>query len=105
TATSPAHASGAADVRVTTPGGTSATGPADQFTYNFPVPTVSAVSPSSGLLAGGTPVTITGTGFTWAGAVHFGTGAASAVTVVSDTSVTATSPAGSAGVVDVTVTT
>ena len=49
-------------------------------------------------------VTITGTGFTGATAVDFGTTAATSVTVVSDTSITADSPAGT-GTVDVTVTT
>ncbi len=38
TATSPAHAAGAVDVRVTTPGGTSPIGAGDQFTYVTPVP-------------------------------------------------------------------
>ena len=68
-------------------------------------PTVSGVSPTSGTTAGGTDVTITGTGFTGATAVDFGANAATGVTVVSPTSITAISPAGTAGVVDVTVTT
>ena len=49
-------------------------------------------------------MTITGTGFTGATAVDFGTTAATNVTVVSDTTITADSPAGT-GTVDVTVTT
>ena len=49
-------------------------------------------------------MTITGTGFTGATAVDFGTTAATNLTVVSDTQITATSPAGT-GTVDVTVTT
>jgi len=71
-----------------------------------PAASVSGVSPSSGPLTGGTSVTISGSGFTGATAVDFGTVAASAFTVNSDTSITATSPAAtSAGPVDVTVTT
>ena len=53
---------------------------------------------------GGTLVTITGTGFTGATAVDFGTTAATNLTVVNDTTITADSPAGT-GTVDVTVTT
>jgi hypothetical protein len=65
-------------------------------------PTVTGISPTSGPAAGGTPVTITGTGFTGATAVAFG-GQAVAPNVVSDTQISATSPPG-AGTVDVTVT-
>ena len=49
------------------------------------VPAVSGVSPTSGPVAGGTLVTITGTGFTGATAVDFGTTPATGLTVVSDT--------------------
>ena len=69
-------------------------------------PTVTGLSPSSGSSAGGDTVTVTGTGFTGATAVNFGSDAASGLTVVSDTQLTVTSPAASAsGAVDVTVTT
>ena len=67
-------------------------------------PTVTGLSPSSGPAAGGTSVTITGTGFTGATAVDFGSTAATDVVVVNDTTITANSPAGS-GVADVSVTT
>ena len=66
-------------------------------------PTVTSVSPASGPATGGTTVTVTGTGFTGATAVHVGT-ATAAFTVVSDTQLTVTTPAGTAGTVDVTVT-
>jgi hypothetical protein len=102
---SPAGAAGAIDVTVTTTNGTSATSTADQFTYVAAPqgPTVTAVSPTAGPTAGGTEVTITGTGFTGATAVHFGGTAATVFTIDSDTEIMATSPAGSAGMVDVTV--
>ena len=104
TATSPAG-TGTVDVTVTTPGGTSATSAADHFTYlAAAAPTVTAISPTSGPTAGGTSVTITGTGLIGATAVKFGATAAPGVVVNSATSVTATSPAGT-GTVDVTVTT
>ena len=66
-------------------------------------PAVTGISPSSGPVAGGTQVTITGTSFLGATAVKFGATAATSFTVNGDTSITATSPAGT-GTVDVTVT-
>jgi hypothetical protein len=101
-ATSP-PGSGVVDVTVTTASGTSATSAADRFTYVAP-PTVNSVVPNSGPAAGGTSVSITGTNFTAATAVKFGTRAATAYAVNSATQITATSPLGS-GIVDVTVTT
>jgi N-acetylneuraminic acid mutarotase len=69
-------------------------------------PAISAVSPADGPLAGGTTVTITGSGFTGATAVNFGSTPASSFTVTSDGQITAASPAAaSVGPVDVTVTT
>jgi uncharacterized repeat protein (TIGR02543 family) len=67
-------------------------------------PAVTGISPASGPVSGGTPVTITGSGFIGATGVSFGGTAAAGFTVSSDSSITATSPAGS-GTVDVTVTT
>jgi hypothetical protein len=90
---------------VTTPAGTSPTTAADKFTYTAVVaPAVTGLNPTSGPAAGGTSVTITGSGFTGTTAVNFGTTAATGFTVVNDTKITATSPAGT-GAVDVTVTT
>ncbi len=104
TATAPAGTSGTVDITVTTPGGTSATSTADQYTY-VAAPTVTAINPSGGPTTGGTSVAITGTNFTNATAVKFGTTAATSFTVNSATSITAFTPAGTAGTVDVTVTT
>lgn len=64
--------------------------------------TVTAISPASGPRAGGTSVTITGTGFDEASAVSFGDTSAASFKVNSDSSITAVAPAG-AGTVDVTV--
>ena len=69
-----------------------------------PVPSVSGLNPASGPFSGATMVTVTGSGFTGADAVHFGSALASTFTIVSDTQITATSPTGT-GTVDVTVTT
>ncbi len=101
TATAPAG-SGPGDVVVTTSGGMSATSPVDVFTWVAP-PAVTAVSPASGPLAGGTSVTISGSGFTGATAVTFGGTPATSFTINSDTDITATAPAGS-GPGDVVVT-
>lgn len=69
---------------------------------------IDRISPSVGATTGGTPVTITGSGFTAAGAgtttVLFGGTFATNVVVVSNTSITAVAPAGSAGAVSVKVT-
>jgi hypothetical protein len=67
-------------------------------------PIVSGVSPNSGPTSGGTAVTITGSGFAPGATVRFGSAAATQVTVASSTKITATSPAGTAGPVPVTVT-
>ena len=103
TAVSPAG-SGTVDVRVITPGGTSATSTADRFTYVFAQPVITSISPTSGPTTGGTSVIITGRDFTGVSKVLFGSVAASSFTVNSTTQITAVSPAGS-GTVDVKVTT
>jgi alpha-tubulin suppressor-like RCC1 family protein len=59
-----------------------------------PVPQVTAISSDFGLPAGGGTVTITGSGFTGATAVDFGTVKASSFTVVNDGEITAKVPAG-----------
>jgi hypothetical protein len=70
------------------------------------IPSVTKVKPKNGSPAGGTSVTITGTGFTSPATVRFGGAAASGVVVNSATSITAVSPPGSPkAIVDVTVTT
>ncbi len=104
TATAPAHAAGLADVRVTSPSGTSADTAADDFTF-IGLPTVTALSPDQGTSIGGTTVTITGTEFTGATAVTFGGVNASGYTVVNATTITASAPGGAPGTVDVRVTT
>ena len=93
--------SGAVDVTVTTPGGTSPTVSGDIYKY---VPSVTSVSPTSGPTTGGTTVTINGTGFTGATGVSFG-GTAATFSVKSSSQISATAPTGVAGTVDITVTT
>jgi hypothetical protein len=100
TVVSPAGTAGTVDIKVTTSVGN--TTAANAFTYDG-TPTITSVSPNTGTTAGGTPVTITGTGFLSATTVNFGATAASPFTIVSDTSITVASPAGAAGTVGITV--
>lgn len=67
-------------------------------------PTISAISPSRGSNAGGTTVTVTGSGFTTAQFVRFGTTVGTSVTIVNDTTLTVVSPAKLAGSYNLTVT-
>ncbi|HMD45021.1 MAG TPA: IPT/TIG domain-containing protein [Acidimicrobiales bacterium] len=102
TATAPAGTAGTmVNVTVSTVVGTSQITPADQYIYAGR-PVVTAVSPLAGVPGGGTPVSITGSGFTGATSVTFNGVAATGVVVNSDTSISATAPAGS-GTVDVIV--
>lgn len=101
TAITPAEALGTIDIIVTTPGGTSAIVPADQFTFGG-IPSVTNVIPRTGSTVGGDSINITGTGFVGVGSVSFGSSSA-AFAVNSPTSITALTPAESAGTVDVRV--
>ena len=94
---------GTVDITLVWSSGSSVISAADQFTYET-TPTVTGVSPALGVTTGNTSVTITGTGFLAATAVKFGSVNAASFIINSDTSITAVSPAGSAGTVDITVT-
>ncbi len=103
----PPHMAGTVNVTVTTPAGTSAITPADQFTYlngQTSGPTVTSVSPNSGSTAGGYPVTISGSNLGGAINVSFG-GTLTMIQSDTSTAITVTAPAHAAGTVDVTVTT
>jgi hypothetical protein len=69
-----------------------------------PAPTVTGISPTSGTTTGGTAATITGTGFLAGATVSIGGTAATGVHVATSTSISAVTPAHSAGSADVTVT-
>ncbi|MGI6854427.1 putative Ig domain-containing protein [Mesorhizobium sp. 1B3] len=68
-------------------------------------PEIASISPIRGAGYGDTMVTITGTGFTGTTGVTFGGMAATSVTVVNDSTITAWTPAHPEGTVDVVVTT
>ena len=97
----PAQTAGLHNVTVTTPNGTSADVNGDLYTDV--APTVTAISPTSGPTAGGTTVTITGTGFTGATGVDLGVVVATSFTVVSNTEITFVTPKQTAGLHNVTV--
>jgi IPT/TIG domain len=66
-------------------------------------PSIGSPAPNTGPIAGGTPVTITGTAFVAGANVTFGGAAATSVIVNSGTSISAVTPAHTAGAVDVEV--
>ena len=69
-----------------------------------PPPSVSTISPNTGTTAGGTSTTIGGANFAAGATVSFGGVAATNVNVINSTTIAATTPAHSAGTVNVTVT-
>lgn len=103
TCTTPSGSGGTASVQVTTPGGTSAT----NALYNFALtpPTVTSISPFSGVTTGGSTVTITGTNFTAVDSVTFNGAPATEVSATSSTTISCKIPAGSSGLASVLVTT
>jgi uncharacterized repeat protein (TIGR02543 family) len=84
---------GTLDVTVQTAGGTTAISAGSKYSY-VAAPTITSLSPAVGAEAGGIGVVITGTGFTNASAVTFGSGNATSFTVNSSTQITANFPAG-----------
>lgn len=67
----------------------------------FTAATIATVTPSTGPAAGGTTVTITGTGLDGVSAVNFGATAGTSLDVVSATELRVKTPAGAAGAVNV----
>jgi hypothetical protein len=102
TCITPVRSTGAAGIIVKTLYGTS--GAFSSFTYIAP-PVISRISSSSGGIAGGTNVTITGKNFTGATLVTFGGIAATSLSVVNSTTITCITPANNAGAVGIIVTT
>lgn len=104
TAVTPSSTSnGTVDVWITTPlgySGASFTG----YTYQLPAPRVDAVDPVEGSAAGGTPVTITGSNFRTGATMSIGGVAATAVSVVSSSTITAVTPLHAEGLANITIT-
>ncbi|MFG3137221.1 IPT/TIG domain-containing protein [Streptomyces sp. NPDC048211] len=92
--------SGSVDVTVATTGGTTA-----PLTYTYvDAPTLVSLTPASGSASGGTSVTVNGTGLTSTTDVTFG-GTTASFAVLNNTTLVAVTPPGTAGSVDVVVTT
>ena len=101
----PAGAAGDRDLRVVTPGGTSAVDAAATFTYLAPAaPVISSISPAEGLTYLRTPVVVTGENFTDATKLTLG-GVSVPFTRVSATQLRAQLPVRTAGAVDLQVST
>ena len=99
----PTGVAGSVDVTVTTPAGTSALSVADLYGYGVPV--VTSVSPDTGPLTAGTAVSVAGSGFVSGAVISFGATEVSGTVNATGTSLLVLAPAGTAGSVDVTVTT
>jgi len=93
------------DITVTNPDGQTVT-MSQAFSYFVPAPAINSMSPSVGVLTGGTIVTIKGVGVTTAvvTTVTFSGAPGTNVTVLDAVTLTAVAPAHAAGQVDVTVT-
>ncbi len=102
TCKTPAHTSGLNNIIVTNYDNQSAT-LVDGFTF-VAAPTVDSVSLSAGALAGGTTVTILGSGFNTGATVLFDVSACTSPNVISSSSMTCETPVHTAGIVNVVVT-
>jgi hypothetical protein len=98
----PVHAPGFVTVVVTLPGGSTYV-KTNAFRYLLPQHTVTDVSPNSGPQSGGTTVTISGTNFVDGSTVVIGGSAATNVTFVNATTITAKTPALNPGIYTVTI--
>jgi hypothetical protein len=103
TANTPPHAQGSVNAVITNTDGQNGT-LTNGFTFGAPAPTVSSVSPTTGRTSGGTVVTLNGNNFVSGAGVTFGGTAATSVSVVSATQITAVAPAHKPGGVSITVT-
>jgi IPT/TIG domain-containing protein len=88
---------------VTTPSGTSASSPADQFTYTASGPQICNLSPSSGPATGGQAFTVSGSGFQPGAASVVFNGVAATGVSCTLTSCTGTTPPGVGGPATVSV--
>lgn len=100
TVATPAHPAGTVDVTLTTPYGAVVCPNPFEFLAS-PTTSIAAILPNQGKVDGGDPITLVGEGFDGAPALFIGAMAATEVTVVSPTQITATTPPGTPGLADV----
>lgn len=109
TVVAPAGSAGTVDVTVSTPAGTSAVTPDDQFTYDPSqpalVPSITSVAPTEGTTQGGDWVTIYGENLAGDAGVMFGDAEAPESQAISNNEVRARTPSHDVGTVDITVNT
>ena len=105
TVITPPHPEALVDLRILNLDGQETTASAVFSFVNptLPAPTIDSLSPTSGSIAGGTDLTLVGSGFQSGAQVRFGAVASPSVSVLSDTEIRARSPSQEAGVVDIQV--
>ncbi len=102
TCTTPSHAVAVVDISVTDPEGYVGSG-VNIYTY-LPAPTLSGVSPHAGPLAGGTPLSITGSNFIIGANVTLNGVACNGINFVDSNNINCTTPAQTAGLTNLIVT-
>ena len=101
TAVTPAHAAGSVSLTVTTPSRTSTFPNA----FSYASSSILSIVPNTGVVGGGALITISGSYLSGATSVTIGGAPATNLVVVSPTTITAVTPAGTLGPADVVVTT
>ncbi len=101
TCLTPSNSAGSYSATVNNPDGQSASG--GTFVYNS-APTLTSVSPTAGALAGGTTITLTGTGFVSGATVAVGGTSCGSVNFIGSTQISCVTPSSSSGAMTVTVT-
>jgi hypothetical protein len=102
--TTPACPPGPVTITVTNPDGGTATLVGGFTSLTTSTPTVGSVTPNSGPVGGGTPISISGTDFRAGATVTIGCGQATGVVVVNATTITAITPACPESTANVTIT-
>ena len=101
TAVTPVKSAGIVDVLIETAGGNVVLG----RSFTFANPSITSITPNTGIISGGTSIVIAGTNLTGATEVLFGLIPATSFVVNSANQITAVAPSGDTGEVEVSITT